>query len=194
MAAAGKVITGYSLPYVAEYSASGGTITYSNGQKLARGVNVSVEPNSSDANIFYADNIEAENVPSTFTNGTATLTVDGLFQATEKFICGLATADADGFINYGDDQNVPTLGIGFVVRYMSDGVTTYAPVILTKASVTPQTLAAATQEESIDFQTQELVFNIYRDDSSNHNWKRVGGELTTEALAEKAIKDLFNIA
>lgn len=193
MAAAGKVITGFSLPYVAKYAASEGVVTYSLGQKLARGVDVIIEPNSSDANIFYSDNIEAENVPSTFTNGTATLTVDGLFQDTERFICGLQAADAEGFINYGDDQEVPTLGIGFVVRYMSDGVTTYTPVILTKANVTPQTLAAATQEESIDFQTQELQFNLYRDDTSNHRWKRVGGELASEAAAEAVIKDVFGI-
>ena len=31
--AAGRVCTGFSLPYVAKYAASGGTITYSDGQK-----------------------------------------------------------------------------------------------------------------------------------------------------------------
>ena len=86
MAAAGKVITGFSSPYVAKYSASGGTVTYSDGMRLARGVSVSINPEVGDANPFYADNVEAETVPGTFTGGTATLTVDGLL---EKFSVGV---------------------------------------------------------------------------------------------------------
>ena len=33
--AAGKVITGYSLPYVAKYSATGCNVTYSGGMRLS---------------------------------------------------------------------------------------------------------------------------------------------------------------
>ena len=40
MAANGRVITGFSQPYVALYSESGGTVTYASGQILARGVSV----------------------------------------------------------------------------------------------------------------------------------------------------------
>ena len=36
----GEVITGFSKPYVARYSESNGTVTYSNVQPLARGVSV----------------------------------------------------------------------------------------------------------------------------------------------------------
>ena len=79
--AAGRVCTGFSLPYVAKYAASGGTITYSDGQKLARGVSVSIEPESSDDNNFYADNILAESAGTTFTGGDLNLTVDGLLAA-----------------------------------------------------------------------------------------------------------------
>lgn len=38
----GKVITGYSKPYVALYNNNGGTITYTSGMPLARGVDVSL--------------------------------------------------------------------------------------------------------------------------------------------------------
>ena len=51
--AAGRVRTGFSLPYVALYSATGTVITYSNGQRLARGVSVSIEAEAEDDNIFY---------------------------------------------------------------------------------------------------------------------------------------------
>ena len=53
--AAGKVCTGFSLPYVALYSASGNTVSYTSAQKLARGVNVDISPDNSDDNNFYAD-------------------------------------------------------------------------------------------------------------------------------------------
>ena len=96
MAAAGKVTIGFSKPYVALYSESGGTVTYSSGQLLARGVSVSVESDSSDNNNFYADNIVAETDAGSFTGGTATLTVDGLLQDAEKLVQGLPTADEIG--------------------------------------------------------------------------------------------------
>ena len=62
----GKVCTGFSKPYVAIYNYSDGTITYSNGQILARGVEVSIEPESSDATNFYADNVIAETIGGQF--------------------------------------------------------------------------------------------------------------------------------
>lgn len=40
---------------------------------LARGVNVSIEPEVSDNNIFYADNVAAETAGGIFMSGTATL-------------------------------------------------------------------------------------------------------------------------
>jgi phi13 family phage major tail protein len=193
MSALGKVCTGFSKPYVALYANNEGTITYSDGQRLARGVEVSIEPESSDASNFYADNIIAETVGGQFTGGTCTLTVDGLLQDAEKLIAGLPTADTDGFLNYGLDQSTPFVGLGFVVRYLSGGTTYYTPVILTKATLNPQTLEAATQEDEVDFQTQELEFTLSRDDSTNGVWKKVGGELASESAAETVIKGFFNI-
>ena len=194
MSANGKVCTGFSKPYVAKYANNNGTITYSSGQILARGVEVSLDPNASDSNIFYADNIAAETVPGTFTNGTCTLTVDGLLAEARELIAGLPTADENGFIHYGDNQNVPFVGIGFIMRFLSDGVTYYTPVVLPKCSLQPESLAAATQGESIEFQTEELTFNVVRDDSSNHNWKLIGGDLSSEAAAEAKIQTALNIS
>ena len=193
MAAAGKVTIGFSKPYVALYSESGGVITYSSGQLLARGVSVSAEPESSDNNNFYADNIVAESDAGTFTGGTITLTVDGLLQDAEKLIQGLGAADADGFINYDDDQAIPYVGVGFVVETMSDGVRYFTPVVFTKARANQLPVAAETEGESIDWQTQEITFSLYRDDSSKHCWKRVGGELATEALAETAVQGALGL-
>lgn len=195
MSANGRVCTGFSKPYVALYANTGTTITYSSGQVLARGVSVDIEPNTADNdNIFYADNVAAEAVGGTFTGGTLTLTVDGLLDAAEKLLFGLPNAGSDGLVPYGDDMQVPYVGIGFIARYMSDSETTYVPIIITKCRFAEPGTSAETQGEEIDWQTQELTANILRDDSANHVWKYVGAGQATEAEAEAKIKTKFNIS
>lgn len=193
MAAAGKVLTGFSLPYVALYSESGGSITYSSGQKLARGVDMTISPETSDDNIFYADNQSAESAAGVFTGGTLSLTVDGLLDTAEKLIYGLPAVSSNWY-TYDDDMAIPYVGFGAVARYMSDGVTTYTAVVLTKVRFSPVELSAATQEDEIDWQTQELEATIFRDDSSKHSWKKFSEPQSTEAAAEALIKTLFSIA
>ena len=194
MSAVGKVVIGFSLPWVAKYSESDGVVTYSNAQRLARGVSVSAETDSSDNNNFYADNIIAESDAGTFSGGTVTLTVDGLFQDAEKLIQGLQAANTAGFLVYDDNQAAPYVGIGFVIKYMSEGVTYYTPVIFPKTRAGQLSISAETQGESIDWQTAEVPFSIFKDDTSAHAWKMVGGDLADEATAEAAIKTFFNAA
>ena len=191
--AAGRVLTGFSLPYVAKYTAAGTTVTYSQGQKLARGVSVSIEAEAEDSNIFYADNISAESAPGIFTSGTATITVDGLKLAAEQLIMGIPAADSEGFIHYGENLTIPYVGIGFICRYMEDGVTSYVPIILTKCRFVTPGIDASTATETIEWQTQELTASLLRDDTSNHDWKLVGGAQATEAAAEAKIKAAFSI-
>lgn len=192
--AAGRVVTGYSKPYVAVYSNSGTTVTYSDGQLLARGVSVEVSPESSDATNFYADNVAAETAAGRFTGGTVTLTVDGLLMDAEKLIMGLPTAGQDGFTEYGDNQAIPYCGVGWITRYMSGGVTFWVPEGLAKVAFEEVGNNAATQEEDIEFQTQELTANIFRSDDANHSWKFIGGEFSTEAAAEAALKTKLGIS
>lgn len=184
----GKVCTGFSKPWVAKYSANAGTVSYSDAQILARGVDVNIEPESSDDNNFYADNQLAESASGIFTGGTVTLTVDGLLTAAERFIMGLPVAGSDDFIAYGDDQIVPYVGLGFIARYMSDNVTTFVPTVLAKVKFNEISTSAATQEDEIDWQTQELEAVILRGDDSNHTWKYIGKDYSTEEEAETALK------
>lgn len=189
----GRVITGFSDPWVAEYAASGGTVTYSNAMALARGVQVSLTPESSDDNKFYADNIVAENATGMFTGGTVTLTVDGLKDAARKLIFGLPTAVSD-WTAYDNTIEIPYVGIGFIVRYMEDGATTYMPVVLAKTMFQLDETSAATQEDEIDWQTQELTANLFRDDSAAQAWKFVGAAQTTQALALGMMKTKLGVA
>lgn len=190
----GKVCTGFSKPYAAKYAANAGSITFTGGRRLARGVSVNISPNSSEDNKFFADNVEAESAAGIFTGGTLTLTVDGLLRDSEKFIMGLAEPAADGFIAYGDDQEIPNIAVGFITRYMSGGITTYVPMVIVKTKFNPISTEAQTQEDEIDWQTQELTASIMRAEDANHTWKYVGQDYSTEADAESALKTKLNIS
>lgn len=190
----GRVITGYSMPKVAVYSYASNTVTYTGLTALARGVSVSMDVETSDSSDFYADNVLAESAGGRFTGGTVTLTVDGLKDAARKLIQGLPTETSltvgtatVKVLEYDDRQAAPYVGIGFVVRYMENGVTSYVPVVLTKCVFDVDTIEAETQGETIDFQTAELTATIARDDTANHTWRRIGEAQTTEALAEAVI-------
>lgn len=195
----GQVITGFSKPYVAVYNANDGSPTYSKGMAMARGVSVSIDLETGDTEDFYADNVLAESAGGTFTGGTATFTVDGLKSAARTLMMGLpeATSVTVGsnvtveVQEFDDRQQIPYLGVGFVVRVMETGVTSYVPYVLPKVIFAEEGLEANTQEENIEFQTSELEATIMRDDSANHRWKRIGENQTTEAAAEAVVKALL---
>ncbi len=194
----GRVITGYSMPRVALYSAEGNTVTYTSMQPLARGVDVSIEPETADSNDFYADNVLAETASGQFSGGTLTMNVDGLKDAARKLIMGLPTptevtvgTDTVEVYDYDNRQVIPYVGVGFVVRYMEGGVTSYMPVVLPKVQFSVEGLSAATQEDEIDWQTQELTASIMRDDTTQQKWRRVAAAQTTEEKAVDVIEALL---
>ena len=194
MSVAGRVCVGFSLPYVAEYVNTSGTISYSDGMKLARGVNVSVTPDApSSDNIFYADNGAAETAAGKFKGGSFSLTVDGLLANAEKFIMGLPAVD-NGWYHYDDDQEPTYFGLGFIAKFMSEGVISYVPYLLRKVSFDPIGTSAETEGEDISWQTQNITGKILKDDSSKHRWKDVGIEYSTEAAAEAALKTALDIS
>ena len=193
MAANGRVITGFSKPYIANYAASGTTVTYSGGMVLARGVSVSLAPESADDNKFYADNVTAETAAGVFTGGTATITVDGLNPDARALAYGLPEAGSDGWTADGDTTNAPYVGIGYIVRYMSGGDVIYVPTVLAKTRLSIPSEEANTQEDQIDWQTTALDFTLMRDDSANHNWRFIGADFTTEEAAEAALKTKLGI-
>ena len=184
---ANKVEFGISQLHVGTYSVNTyGTATLGTPYHQAGAVSFAPEE-SSENNTFYADNVEAEQEGGKFNGGTVTLTVDGLFAEAERFVYGLPEAGADGWQEYDDDANAPFLGIGFIIRVMSAGVTSYKPVVFKKGKFDVKPLSASTQEEQIDWQTTELTANIMRDDTAKRAWKAVGANVSTEAAAETAL-------
>lgn len=196
----GRVITGFSKPYVALYDKDGNNDPeYSSAAILARGVDVSIEPENGDANNYYGDNEIIESVAGEFTGGTLTLTVDGLNESAEALLFGLPAPDSVTVdstpvkaYRYGDGMTIPYVGIGFIIRYMSGGVTSYVPVILHRVKFNTPTTSAATQEDAIDWQSQELTAVIYRDESADHNWKTVFESQSSEDAAEAVLTTVFS--
>lgn len=200
--AAGRVGIGASNIYVAAYSNTAGTTTYSDGVRLGRLVEVSFSLDDAGDNVFYADNVAAESAGSVFGGGTMDIEIDGLLDDTEKFIFGLedrtavTVGTATSIAMYGDGANSipPYVGIGFIVAEMEDGVTSYKPVIIMKARFQKSARDAHTMEDTIDWQTQTLTAQLHRDDTANHDWRQFGENCATEADAEAVIKSVLSIS
>lgn len=186
-----NVGTGFSCPYVAEYSNSSGTNVFSNKQVLARGVSVSVSPDTVDDNNFYADNIVAETENGAVSGGTITLTVDGLSADARRAIYGLPAASG-GWTAFGDDASTPYMAVGFLYRTMNNGATSWWAVVFPKCRFRPYAEEFDTQEAQIDWQTLELTADFMRDDTSKHNWKYVSETgYSTEAAASAALQSFL---
>lgn len=200
MSANGRIVTGFSKPYVALYQNTDGTVSYTSGKILARGVSVSLSIETGGENKFYADNGQAETAGGTFTGGTATLVVDGMLPDAETLVLGLpeptelmVDESPVNIVDYDETMKVPYVGIGYITRYMSDGVTSYVPTMLTKAKIHTPNDSAETQGEEIAWQQQTLTVDLMRDDSPNRKWKRVAEAQETEAKAEAVLKTMLGI-
>lgn len=192
------VTTGFSMPYVAKYANTGTTVTYTSGMDLARGVSLSLEIDTADDNNFYANNVLAEVETAQFTSGKAIVTVDGLSNEAATLIFGLpaptslevgspeTTVQMQG---YGEAMNPPYVGFGCVRRTQMEGKVEYWPLILPKIKFGLPSDEMDTQEDQIDWQTQELTAAIQRDDTTAKNWKVISAEgIATEAEAYAAVK------
>ena len=195
------VTTGFSEPYVAKYSNAGTTVTYSGGMKLGRGVSMSVEVESADDNNFFADDQIAESETGIMTSASGTFTVDGLEPEAAALILGLPEKGQETIketpvdvYDYDDRMAVPYVGVGVLQRVMLNGVPYWVPIVFTKVKFNIPGDEAATQEDQIDWQTQDLDASIVRDDTENHRWKRVFARQTTKAAALNIITTYLNVS
>ena len=189
------VTTGFSKPYVAKYANTGTTVTYTGLMKLGRGVSLSLEPNTTEDNNFYCDNIVGETESSQLSSGTATITVDGLENESAKMILGLSEPtqlQVDEkqvpMLGYGEIE-APYVGYGCVRRTQMNGEVQYWPLILPKIKFSIPKEEVTTSEDQINWQTQELTATVVRDDTKERNWKVISNEgMSTEAEAEAVVK------
>lgn len=176
------VTTGFRNIYVAKYSNEDTTVTYTGFQKLARARGFSLDVGTSDDNQYFADDSLAETESgASFSSGTLELTVDGLTGEEEALLFGIDTSSSTvqvrekpvTEVRFGDSLNPPFMGVAGIKRYQLNGVVTYRPIVLPKVQFTLGTDEAETGEDTINWQDQTLKANIMRDDTAEHNWKRM---------------------
>ena len=192
--AAGAVGTGFRYPTVGLYNGDGAPGTHTNGRRLARGVSMSLDIQTAEGNVFHADDVAAESNAAQFSNGTMSLTVDGLLPESERMINGLPEEELVEvgvkqvpITRTGDDSNSPNLGYGAIRVYESNGIELFRCIVLPKVCFRQAGFDAETRTEQKNYQTQNLTADIMRIDSGKHDWRWLGALYTT---AEEAVADL----
>ena len=196
------VTTGFRNIYVAKYSNEDTTVSYTGFQKLARARGFSLDVGTSDDNQYFADDSLAETESgASFSSGTLELTVDGLTGEEEALLFGIDTSSSTVQVSektvtevrFGDSLNPPFMGVAGIKRYQLNGVVTYRPIVLPKVQFTLGTDKAETGEDTINWQDQTLNAKIMRDDTAEHNWKRMPKDnFATLAEAIAYIKAILN--
>lgn len=179
------VTTGFSNIHVALYAAENGVVNYTSVHKLGRSVSMSTDISTSDDNNFYADDRLAETeTGSAFTDGSGTMTIDGLTPDDEAFLMGLKAGDKVTVgsnevetLEYGAEMDPPYIGIGAVKKVQRDGKSYWGAMVLCKCRCKVPGDDASTQEDQIDWQTQDIDFTIMRDDSTKNRWKVIPKKL-----------------
>lgn len=196
---------GLSKPYYAIYKWDGSSETeptYEKGGLLGKYTDLSIALDEASDNILYADNGPAES-DNQFSGGTASITTDDLRPEALTPVWGVkseamdegttVTKDALWYV-FDDDQSIPYLGLGGVIKKKVGGVYKWVAFVLTKVQLSNPGIVATTQGETISWQTQSLSANILRADDAKHRWFMLSSALDTEADAEAAVKAYLKIA
>ena len=191
---------GLSRPYVARYSENGaGTVTYSGGVRAGRAVEYSFSLNDTGAdNNFYCDNEVGESASGVFSGGSLSWTVAELEQGISETILGLHTdqvAVGDETVTelvYDESMASPYMGAGIIEKMIVRGQTKWRAVVFTKTQFAVPEMAATTQGETIEWQTDAITANVMRDDSTTHKWLRTA-VFDSESKADAYICHIFNI-
>lgn len=190
---------GLSKPYFAKYNATGGTVSYTGGGLMGRYTELNISLNEASSNTLYADNAPAES-DNQFSGGSAAISTDELsaenmtdvFGAKKEAIDGVVTEDASWYV-WDDDQQIPYLGIGGVIKKKINGAIKWVAFLLPKVQFKNPGIVATTQGETISWQTQSLTADILRADDAKHRWYQISSPMDSEADAETAIKKYLNI-
>ena len=197
-------IKGLSIPTFGKYAYSQGSVTYSNGATIGHAIEYSFEPEMSDDNPLYGDNMIVEHDNGVFTGGTLTLQTSELTQTTSKTLLGLTAGTftvgegtGSTTVNtylYDDSASPVTIGFGIIEEHQIDDVTKYCAVILPKCRPKFTSAAATTRGETIDWQTQEIAFSVERSDATGHPWRIDADPFTTESAAQAYLNAFLGVS
>ena len=187
---------GLSYPLFAKYANSGGTVTYSEGKLIGHAIEIDLSIDSSDDNNLYGDNMIVESDTGTFSSGTLTFTTSELTPEISKWLLGakevsrtVGTSTVSEVV-FDDDLAPIYCGFGGIIKHRINNATKYQPIVVCKIQSRIPDDAATTQEDEIEWQTQEIEFSVFRSDqvasdSYNHPWKLTPASLmNTESDAQ----------
>lgn len=192
---------GLSRPYFAIYSNSGSVVTYSDGATIGKYTEMNLELEEGDANVLFADNAPAESDP-TFSGGTVTISTDDLRPEAAIAILGMQqetleatgiTTEGAGWLVSNDNQNIPYVGLGGIIKKKVGGATRYVGFVYDKIQFRNPNRSAVTQGETIEWQVPELTAQIFRNDKPTHDWYRETTLLNTEEEAAIAVMQYLSI-
>lgn len=192
-------IKGVSIPVLAKYTNTNGTVTYSEGRKVGHAIEYSVELETADTNNLYGDNMIVESDNQTFGGGTLTLNTAELTEENIQWLFGLTsrtegTGAAAITIYSFDDAAVPlTIGFGIIEMHQVNNVDMFRAVILNKCRPRTPGDSAVTKGETVDWQTPEIEFDIMRSDATGHKWKEFA-DFATEAAAEEWLETQLSVS
>lgn len=194
-------IKGLSIPTFGVYANDEGTVTYSNGARIGHAIEYSFEPEISDDNPLYGDNMIVEHDYGTYTSGTLTLTTSELTAEVSATLLGLTTGTFTVATNttvnqylYDDNAKPVTIGFGIIEEHQVDDVTEYHAIILPKCTPKFNNAAATTRGETIDWQTPEIEFSVERSDATGHPWRIDADPFETEAAAQAYLDAYLTVA
>lgn len=192
---------GLLRPYYAKYSNVGSTVTYSGGRSAGKYVSIDMQLEDGSDNDFYADDSIAETDPG-FSGGTITNTTDDLRPEIAEDLLGLTrtpitqeglTTQNAAWLDYDDNQAIPFIGWGGVIRKKVDGAVKFVAFVYPKIKFRNPNEATTTRGAQIEWQTPELVADISRSDEPPHRWYRKSTLLDTLEDAEVIVKAFLNI-
>ena len=186
---------GLLKPRVAKYAVSSGTITYSNGQIIAKAIKHDLSLDNADPVVLYADDGAAESIGG-FSSGSLTIGIDELTMAVAGLLFGItpetSTTPAGSIVTFDDDAEPPYLGYGVIVPKTHNGTRTYLAVLLTKVKFVLPPDSFETRGETVAFKTPELTAKVLRDDSTKHAWRKLA-EFGTEEAADTWLNTQLSI-
>ena len=193
---------GLSKPYYALYNWSGsGAPTYTGGGKLGKATQLELTLTDSEGNVLYGDNGPAES-DNQFAGGSLSVSTTDLLpapmlgalglKAERMQVEGLTTQNAQ-WIVYDDDQVVPYVGFGGIIKKQIDNVVKWVALVFLKLQYRNPGVTAVTQGENIEWQTSTLQAIVLRSDESKHRWQMMSTPLDTEEDAEAAVKSILGI-
>lgn len=185
---------GLSKPYVAVYTNTGGVVTYGTPQVAGKAVSLELSLDNAGDNVLYGDNGPAES-ENLFAGGSITLGTTDLSPAVFSLIYGVSPeaigTSSDSWYKNNDSQVTPYVGLGAIRKKMVSGSIKYQAYFYRKVMFNNIAEAMETQGETIEWQTPEIEGNVYRDDTSTHDWRWISSLVDTEAEAEALLMAAF---